>query len=580
MTRPADSTRIGTAVMAALLVACSSPSPNPSAGTSAPSQPATVGGSWVEVQVQPHGGPGDLLIEGLYAGPEGIVVTGHLGGALAELAGGPAPVAWHSSNGSTWSPSFVDALPYAGPHAADRFGAIFENAGKLMAFRTGGSRDFGSFTSLMQSPDGGRSWQSFDGDGGTASGSVITDVARGGQGFVAVGYTAGLIRRPVILVSEDGVDWASPDRQVDFEGGQPYGSFNAVASNGRVLVAGGSTRSELDGGSDGYIWTSTDGLTWTRVDVAAEPEAVVNDLTEFEDGFVAVGATASGPAAWSSSDGLAWEPAHLASLGGVRGATSVTLVTDGLIAVGDGDDHSAVWRSADGRSWEPTGQLSVGPASALFVTALEAGALVVGGSVAPAEPLAWVSPPSIARTPTPEASLPLIASPAPLTGETPGPGATVWPQSVPLPSVTIGDLTRLAGGLGMTCRSGVAAIPDFPLTYWGLYCQAEIRNTKVEVQANYWNADAIGDFTVRAFPIDSAMPPDQPLIDTAMISAVGLPYGGNSFPTDPVAWVRSRLYRAECVHAINCILDDGSIQIVLQFGAYGGADVQITTSYR
>ena len=591
MTRPADSARITVALLAAVLVACTTPSPNPSSGdasaspgaSSGPSEPtaAPIGSSWVEVEIQPRGGPGDLLVEGVYRGPDGIVVTGHLGGSLAEQAGGPAPVAWYSSDGSSWSPSSVQALPDASPHDADRFGAIFERDGQFMAFRTGGVQGFGTVTSLMQSPDAGRSWHSVDADGGTGSGSVITDVALGGPGFVAVGYTSDAIySRPVVMVSTDGLDWTSPEGQVEFEGDPPFGHLNAVASNRTLLVAGGSTRRELDGRPDGLIWTSTDGLTWTQQAEPAEPNAVVNDITAFGDRFVAVGTTPSGPAAWSSADGSAWERVDLPSAFGVRGATSVALVSDGLLAVGDGADHAAAWRSSDGQHWEPAGPLADDPSSALFVIGLETGALVVGESAVAAEPVAWLSPPSIVRRPAPEASLPVIASPAPITGETPGPDATPWPDSASLPGVTLVDLTRLAGTLGMTCRSFVADIPDFPLTYWGLYCETEVGNTRIDLEAYYWNPDAIGNFMVGAFPIDNALPLDQPLIEAVMTSSVRLPYGGNSFPTDPVAWVRSHLHRAECVRAINCILDDGAVGIVLQFGAYGGNEVQIYPSYR
>jgi len=119
------------------------------------------------------------------------------------------------------------------------------------------------------------------------------------------------------------------------------------------------------------VWTSTDGLHWTRIpDQAAFRKAGMDGWRSFAGaaGFVAAG-TASGHAAfWSSADGTLWSRvadaptfhAHqgadgewwAGAMGVAANQNAVVLVgMDG--ALGGGDSSVRAWWSADGQSWTP-----------------------------------------------------------------------------------------------------------------------------------------------------------------------------------------------------------------------------------
>ena len=138
-------------------------------------------------------------------------------------------------------------------------------------------------------------------------GWAITDAPSLGS---AIGTTEGgfvAISTDLVQTSEDGVAWVSAGSlgegtaAVDFE------------RHGGTLVAAGVVISEdEDGGRthSGAVWTSTDrGATWTQTDLS------VRDITTTPDGFVAVGVEKQDDSdlenktqgvLWTSKDGLAW----------------------------------------------------------------------------------------------------------------------------------------------------------------------------------------------------------------------------------------------------------------------------------
>ena len=131
--------------MLVIAAACAAPNPSikPSA-TSSQSTPraslqtaAPLGSSWVKLPVQPRGGPGDLKVQGAYAGPNGIALTGQLGGPLAEQASRARAVAWYSADGTNWLPAAVDDVSNGQPFdLRSTFGPIFAVDHRLMAFTT------------------------------------------------------------------------------------------------------------------------------------------------------------------------------------------------------------------------------------------------------------------------------------------------------------------------------------------------------------------------------------------------------------------------------------------------------------
>jgi hypothetical protein len=517
------------------------------------------------------------------------VLTGQFTGPPTELAGGSQPVAWWSPDGSNWHPARIEGTYYGLPVPATGFGPIFEIQDELLAFMDVGPGTGWSGTALLQSLDGGRTWRWADASISTRA--IIADVAVGGPGFVAVGRLPDAARgRPVVLTSQDGLNWTSGREAIRFEGGLQFGGFTAVASNGGLLVAVGRTRTEIDAPTAALFWTSTDGLTWAPQPTHPDNADAVEDVTSFGGGFVAVGAHDGGPAAWWSPDGASWTAVEMPLAGGARSAVSVADVEGGLLAVGDSSDHAVAWRSADGIHWEPAGLLTRGSATARSVIATSSGILVIGDSHAPAGPIAWLSPPSSVEPPPPGASLTAGASPAPLVGETPGPEATPWPQASPLPGMVMDDLLALAGRLGMTCRSAESGIPDFPLTYWGLYCEVETRGTHVDLDANYWSATAISDIRIASRPIEDSTPPDpyddSPPIDEAWFEEIAaavtrLPFNGTWTTASwaPEAWVRASLHRVECVQFGSCIHEENGVRLVVQPSPHGWVTIWLESGF-
>jgi hypothetical protein len=128
-------------------------------------------------------------------------------------------------------------------------------------------------------------------------------------------------------------------------------------------------------GSDGSFppqaaaWTSGDGLAWEPATVVSpETGTTMTTVTAVEDGFVAFGSasTTGGPdpdqiAAWHSADGTSWERSDLARATKSGLGAAVRALADGPsgpLALGvffgqDVDSHR-LWHSADGVSWEPT----------------------------------------------------------------------------------------------------------------------------------------------------------------------------------------------------------------------------------
>jgi len=186
-------------------------------------------------------------------------------------------------------------------------------------------------------------------------------------GFVAVGSDGGeLGRNAAVWVSADGLMWS---RIVDAEGLNAGGwqTMNAVTTGGPGLVAVGTSAPGLHK-DDAAVWTSTDGLRWIRVsddsgDFSGAGDHHMADVVAGGPGLVAVGSVGSvdaGVAAvWTSQDGLTWTRVeHNEEVLGGDGwqfMTSVTLSDLGLVAVGgDGSGgalDAAVWTSPDGLVW-------------------------------------------------------------------------------------------------------------------------------------------------------------------------------------------------------------------------------------
>jgi len=209
----------------------------------------------------------------------------------------------------------------------------------------------------------------------------MSSVTVGGPGFVAVGskIESEDFEEPgisaVVWTSVDGITWSRVPHDEAVFGGPGNKAMNSVTAGGPGLVAIG-----VDGDNAG-VWTSVDGFTWSRVPhdetvFSGPKEQWMNSVTVGGPGLVAVGYEGQADdsdhsenfdaAVWTSVDGLVWSrvAAGRGALGvaGGQDMSSVTTTDLGLVAVGhdwtytgardqvDGVD-AAVWTSPDGTNW-------------------------------------------------------------------------------------------------------------------------------------------------------------------------------------------------------------------------------------
>jgi hypothetical protein len=328
----------------------------------------TAAQDWTRVQFL--GDEPGSVVEGIVAGGPGLVAVG------SDVTSGG--VVWTSADGRTWNRiegsfdtcTFVDVTT-GGPGlvaASLGRGCYTTQAGNLAPIWT--STDGITWTRAPSDPD-------FDG-------AWLRAIATGGPGFVAVGSRrAG----PQAWYSADGTTWElasvpSPPVDVGIDDDHADAWMQDVAISGDVLVAVGEIGTSCGQNCGRYepvAWTSTDGMTWTEVDLPIPATRV----TIGGDGFVAVGNAlcdfpecVGGPTVWTSSDGVHWREVSARQDGFVSQAGpqpspddglyleihSIASGTDGYVAAG-GDAwcrysrwdcfpaEAALWTSLDGETW-------------------------------------------------------------------------------------------------------------------------------------------------------------------------------------------------------------------------------------
>ena len=236
----------------------------------------------------------------------------------------------------------------------------------------------------------------FGGEVGPSSGgSFMSDVTAGGPGLVAVGQSE---PNAAVWTSRDGIAWSRvPHDDVVFGGevGPIFGGaqMNSVTVGGPGFVAVGSDGSP-DGGGDAAVWTSVDGMKWSRV---PHDEAIfggetdgyygqsMSAVTAGGPGLVAVGRDPLGAAVWTSRDGLAWfrvpHSDEVFGGGDHLEMRSVTVGGPGLVAVGSEWERAVVWTSADGVTWSrvPPDEAVFGGGSDSFYGDMAMSAVTAGG---------------------------------------------------------------------------------------------------------------------------------------------------------------------------------------------------------
>jgi hypothetical protein len=222
------------------------------------------------------------------------------------------------------------------------------------------------------------------------------DVARIGDRLVAPGYT---------YPEFHAVVWSATDRQHWSLAELPPGRTDAFA----LAIAGGSGLGAVivgRVGNDAAAWSSTDGVTWQPADGGAAfveaPETRMTAVLSTPSGFVAGGfagiSNQPGSARfWTSRDGRSWDRVPDGPAFADGRVASIVATAGGLVAVGATGPvgratGSAIWRSSDGLAWERVAgspALSAGAMSG--ITAGGPGLVAVGGSLDGTKAMAWLS---------------------------------------------------------------------------------------------------------------------------------------------------------------------------------------------
>ncbi|MEA2673582.1 MAG: hypothetical protein QOI92_774 [Chloroflexota bacterium] len=185
--------------------------------------------------------------------------------------------------------------------------------------------------------------------------------------------------------SADGINWhLQASSAADWRPDQ-------IAAGGSGIVAIGQV------GDANASWFSTDGLTWTpsrdafRVPSLGTDAVFVQDVVARGGGWLAIGSRDAGCAfdcesdpirayIWTSTDGRTWtREADQASLKGA-GMAAVAAVGDGFVAAGVASSHAAIWTSSDATTWSRVPDAPVFHDGVLANAAT--GVATVGGTIA------------------------------------------------------------------------------------------------------------------------------------------------------------------------------------------------------
>jgi hypothetical protein len=207
---------------------------------------------------------------------------------------------------------------------------------------------------------------------------------------------------PVVpWTSSDGSNWRKSNA-LDVAGLSSVPWVTQVAEGPAGLLAFGETPGcAMNGsgcvpGSAKALWTSPDGRTWSRVELAAQfGGRAVGDVSAGSKGYMAISLSSesatSDPAVWLSANGRSWRPvtlppeafkdAYLASGAVLSGGYLIAGRIGSVAGYGGGDYPSttpALWWSADGSAWSRVSLAgaSAAPEAEAAVTRVANGRLV------------------------------------------------------------------------------------------------------------------------------------------------------------------------------------------------------------
>jgi tRNA A-37 threonylcarbamoyl transferase component Bud32 len=246
------------------------------------------GSTWQRID-SPTSGLHDLgnqLMHRVVRGPEGLLAVGH----VVTNESIDARV-WKSGNGTDWTS--LTTPSFGGPDHEEMFDAAVLGGDVF----SGGflTTDAGDRDAAIWVESGG-GWSMVDQDSLRGPGNQqINAVLQAGPGLVAVGTDdAGGDVDAAVWTSTDGQTWNRvPHVEATF-GGRGTQWMSALSVFGSAIIAAGYSETAA-GDSNGAIWLSTDGTTWTRQGpIASSPlggqgRQRINGLVVMGQKLVAVG---------------------------------------------------------------------------------------------------------------------------------------------------------------------------------------------------------------------------------------------------------------------------------------------------
>jgi hypothetical protein len=214
---------------------------------------------------------------GVTVGGPGLVAVGR-DGPVADGEGSAA--VWTSLDGFTWSRVPHDEDVFGGP-GEQRMVSVTVGGSGLVAVGFDRPAEHGEGNAVVWTSPDGFVWSRVPHDeaifGGLGEQRMVS-VTAGGPGLVAVGSVTGeLVGRyafdAAVWTSPDGFTWSRVPHDEDIfatSGGERYPGAHeeqmlSVTAGGPGLVAVGFDSVDGDCGWDSAVWTSPDGLNWSRV---------------------------------------------------------------------------------------------------------------------------------------------------------------------------------------------------------------------------------------------------------------------------------------------------------------------------
>jgi hypothetical protein len=305
--------------------------------------------------IPPYDGPGSLGHPGHYQGGmasvrdvaeggPGFVAVGYILEAI-----GPRATAWSSSDADSWAL----ARDFPGGDASVAWSVATRGPLAVAVGSVAGA------PAAWHSPDG-RAWTRSAASTATSAHGELRAVVTTKAGFLAVGSDTSdpLVPHAIFWTSADGHSWRQGPDDPEVAGERAEG----VAALGDSVVAVG-TRSAGGVATGAVAWRATEDGSWQRSAAPDLDGGQMHAVAASPTGFLAVGTDVAGHRAmvWSSPDGLAWTRAPdataLDNYGLQIEMRDVVRLEDRDIAVGHlvmGTQYPTglVWQSTDGVTWE------------------------------------------------------------------------------------------------------------------------------------------------------------------------------------------------------------------------------------